>query len=169
MEVRLCRSASSSRQPSLCALLVPFLLKEIRKGKVSLGPRFPDGASEPHPGRRGNPAPGHPEAQADPCRSARQPIRIPPAFIRVRDPGSGRWHAAPAMGPAATGPAASSLRPGRQCAIGQLPRDPKFCQRDCSVMGRSCFRTAHAQRQVLLDQDVTRPLIMPLPIDSIVV
>ena len=48
------------------ALLVPFLVKEIRKGKVSLGPRIPDGASEPNPGRRGNPAPGHPEAQADP-------------------------------------------------------------------------------------------------------
>ena len=48
------------------ALLVPYLVKEIRKGKVSLGPRLPDGASEPHPGRRGDPAPGHPEAQADP-------------------------------------------------------------------------------------------------------
>ena len=48
------------------ALLVPFLIKEIRKGKVSLGPRLPDGASEPHPGHRGNPAPGHPEAQSDP-------------------------------------------------------------------------------------------------------
>jgi hypothetical protein len=48
------------------ALLVPFLVKEIRKGKVSLGPRIPDGASEPNPGRRGDPAPGHPEAQADP-------------------------------------------------------------------------------------------------------
>jgi hypothetical protein len=48
------------------ALLVPFLVKEIRKGKVSLGPRIPDGASEPHPGRRGDPAPGHPEAQSDP-------------------------------------------------------------------------------------------------------
>ena len=47
-------------------LLVPYLVKEIRKGKVSLGPRLPDGASEPHPGRRGDPAPGHPEAQADP-------------------------------------------------------------------------------------------------------
>jgi hypothetical protein len=47
-------------------LLVPYLVKEIRKGKVSLGPRLPYGASEPHPGRRGNPAPGHPEAQADP-------------------------------------------------------------------------------------------------------
>jgi hypothetical protein len=47
-------------------LLVPYLWKEIRKGKVSLGPRLPDGASEPHPGRRGDPAPGHPEAQSDP-------------------------------------------------------------------------------------------------------
>ena len=48
------------------ALLVPFLVKEIRKGKVNLGPRIPDGASEPHPGRRGDPAPGHPDAQSDP-------------------------------------------------------------------------------------------------------
>ena len=46
-------------------LLVPYLFKEIRKGKVSLGPRLPDGASEPHPGRRGDPAPGHPDAQYD--------------------------------------------------------------------------------------------------------
>jgi hypothetical protein len=48
------------------ALLVPFLIKEIRKGKVTLGPSIPDGTGEPNPGRRGNPAPGHPEAQADP-------------------------------------------------------------------------------------------------------
>jgi hypothetical protein len=48
------------------ALLVPYLFKEIRKGKVNLGPRLPVGASEPHPGRRGDPAPGHPDAQADP-------------------------------------------------------------------------------------------------------
>jgi hypothetical protein len=48
------------------ALLVPYLMKEIRKGKVDLGPRFPDGPSETHPGRRGDPAPGHPEAQSDP-------------------------------------------------------------------------------------------------------
>jgi hypothetical protein len=48
------------------ALLVPYLYREIRKGKVNLGPRLPDGASEPHPGRRGDPAPGHPDAQADP-------------------------------------------------------------------------------------------------------
>lgn len=48
------------------ALLVPYLFKEIRKGKVELGPRLPTGPSEPHPGVRGNPAPGHPEAQADP-------------------------------------------------------------------------------------------------------
>jgi hypothetical protein len=56
------------------ALLVPFLIKEIRKGKVSLGPRIPDGASEPHPGRRGNPAPGHPEAQSESIR-IRAPAR----------------------------------------------------------------------------------------------
>jgi hypothetical protein len=48
------------------ALLVPYLVKEIRRGKVELGPRMPTGPSEPHPGRRGDPAPGHPEAQADP-------------------------------------------------------------------------------------------------------
>jgi hypothetical protein len=54
------------------ALLVPYLIKEIRKGKVELGPRFPTGPSETHPGRRGNPAPGHPEAQADPYDSRAQ-------------------------------------------------------------------------------------------------
>jgi hypothetical protein len=47
-------------------LLLPYLVKEIRRGKVELGPRLPTGPSEPNPGRRGNPAPGHPEAQADP-------------------------------------------------------------------------------------------------------
>jgi hypothetical protein len=47
-------------------LLAPYLYKEIRRGKATLGPRLPDGASEPHPGRRGNPAPGHPDAQSDP-------------------------------------------------------------------------------------------------------
>jgi hypothetical protein len=54
------------------ALLVPYLIKEIRKGKVELGPRIPTGPSEPHPGRPGNPAPGHPEAQADPYDSRAQ-------------------------------------------------------------------------------------------------
>jgi hypothetical protein len=48
------------------ALLVPYLVKEIRRGKVELGPRLPTGPSEPNPGRKDNPAPGHPEAQADP-------------------------------------------------------------------------------------------------------
>jgi hypothetical protein len=48
------------------ALLVPYLVKEIRRGKVQLGPQKPIGTAEPHPGRRGDPAPGHPEAQADP-------------------------------------------------------------------------------------------------------
>ena len=48
------------------ALLVPYLVKEIRRGKVELGPRTPTGAGDTHPGRRGNPAPGQPDAQADP-------------------------------------------------------------------------------------------------------
>ena len=48
------------------ALLVPYLVKEIRRGKVELGPRTPTGAGDVHPGRRGDPAPGQPDAQADP-------------------------------------------------------------------------------------------------------
>ena len=48
------------------ALLVPYLLKEIRKGKVNLGPNIPDGTGDTYAGRRGDPAPGHPEAQSDP-------------------------------------------------------------------------------------------------------
>ena len=48
------------------ALLVPYLMKEINKGKVSLGPNIPDGTGDTYAGRRGDPAPGHPEAQADP-------------------------------------------------------------------------------------------------------
>jgi hypothetical protein len=47
-------------------LLVPYLMKEIRRGKVELGPRTPTGAGDTHPGRRGDPAPGQPDAQADP-------------------------------------------------------------------------------------------------------
>lgn len=48
------------------ALWIPYLWKEIRRGKATVGPKLPVGAGEPHPGRVGNPAPGHPEAQADP-------------------------------------------------------------------------------------------------------
>ena len=48
------------------ALLVPYLVKEIRRGKVELGPRIPTGTGDVHPGRRGDPAPGQPDAQADP-------------------------------------------------------------------------------------------------------
>jgi hypothetical protein len=48
------------------ALLVPYLIKEIRRGKVELGPRNPTGASDVTPGTRSNPAPGQPDAQADP-------------------------------------------------------------------------------------------------------
>ena len=48
------------------ALWGPYFYEEIFKGKVNEGPRFPAGAGDTHPGRRGDPAPGHPEAQADP-------------------------------------------------------------------------------------------------------
>jgi hypothetical protein len=48
------------------ALWGPYLYKEIRRGKVQLGPRTPAGAGDTHPGRVGNPAPGQPDAQADP-------------------------------------------------------------------------------------------------------
>ena len=47
-------------------LLVPYLIREIRRGKVDLGPRTPDGAGDTHPGRRDNPAPGQPDAEGDP-------------------------------------------------------------------------------------------------------
>jgi len=48
------------------AFLVPYLVKEIRRGKVELGPRIPLGAGDTHPGTYANPAPGQPDAQADP-------------------------------------------------------------------------------------------------------
>jgi hypothetical protein len=50
----------------VAALLVPFLVKEIQRGKVDTNPRIPTGAGDTHPGRRGNPAPGKPDGQADP-------------------------------------------------------------------------------------------------------
>jgi hypothetical protein len=50
----------------MAAILVPYLYKEIRRGKAELGPRTPLGAGDTHPGTRFNPAPGQPDAQADP-------------------------------------------------------------------------------------------------------
>ena len=47
-------------------LLVPFLIKEIGQGKKQLTPKTPVGAGDARPGRPGNPAPGMPDAQADP-------------------------------------------------------------------------------------------------------
>jgi len=44
----------------------PYLYEEIRRGKARVGPTAPRGAGDTHPGRRGNPAPGQPDAQADP-------------------------------------------------------------------------------------------------------
>jgi hypothetical protein len=48
------------------ALWGPYLYEEIVRGKATVGPRTPDGAGDIHPGRRGDPAPGQPDAQADP-------------------------------------------------------------------------------------------------------
>ena len=53
-------------------LLVPYLYKEIRRGKADLGVRVPLGPGDTHPGRRGNPAPGQPDAQADPWEPGAQ-------------------------------------------------------------------------------------------------
>jgi hypothetical protein len=73
-------------------LLVPYLIKENRQGKaelgpmrhlgptgVVLGPPVPPGAGDNNPGRRGDPAPGMPDGQADPwgerARREGPPIR----------------------------------------------------------------------------------------------
>jgi hypothetical protein len=47
-------------------LLVPYLIEEISRGKAGAGRRFPLGAGDTHPGRRGDPAPGQPDGQPDP-------------------------------------------------------------------------------------------------------
>jgi len=54
------------------AFLVPYLIEEIRRGKVELGPRIPTGAGDTHPGTYANPAPGQPDAQADPYSPSAQ-------------------------------------------------------------------------------------------------
>jgi hypothetical protein len=50
----------------MAGLWGPYLYKEIVRGKERVGPRAPVGAGDTHPGRRGDPAPGQPDAQADP-------------------------------------------------------------------------------------------------------
>jgi hypothetical protein len=51
------------------ALLVPYLMEELKRGKVNLGPRFPTGTGDTHPGTRANPAPGQPDGQPDPYKA----------------------------------------------------------------------------------------------------
>jgi hypothetical protein len=63
----------------VAVFMIPYLIKEIRDGKgelgpmrifrrgrVVLGPSAPVGAGDNNPGTRGSPAPGQPDAQADP-------------------------------------------------------------------------------------------------------
>jgi hypothetical protein len=72
------------------ALLVPYLIKEIRGGKeelgpmrrlgrdkVTLGPVVPIGVGDNNPGRVGDPAPGQPDGQPDPY-GARAQRNAPP-------------------------------------------------------------------------------------------
>ena len=49
-----------------CGLLLPFLYREIVKGQRQSTPKTPTGAGDARPGRPENPAPGQPDAQADP-------------------------------------------------------------------------------------------------------
>lgn len=56
----------------MAAILVPYLYKEIRRGKAELGPRLPTGAGDTHPGTYMNPAPGQPDGQADPYSAQAQ-------------------------------------------------------------------------------------------------
>ena len=41
-------------------VLLPYLIEEISRGKMQLGPRTPVGAGDTRPGNRRNPAPGQP-------------------------------------------------------------------------------------------------------------
>jgi hypothetical protein len=50
----------------MAGLWGPYLYREIVRGKARVGPRAPAGAGDTHPGHRGDPAPGQPDAQADP-------------------------------------------------------------------------------------------------------
>jgi hypothetical protein len=50
-------------------LWIPYLYKEIRRGKAELGPRAPVGTGDTTRGGPSNPAPGQPDAQADPYQS----------------------------------------------------------------------------------------------------
>ena len=76
-----------------CGILVPFLYREIAKGKRQLTPRTPIGTGDVQPGRRGDPAPGQLDAQADPysdqahANHASQPSRRVEDDVFVRRAG----------------------------------------------------------------------------------
>jgi hypothetical protein len=50
----------------VAALLVPYLIQEIERGKAQKRANSPVGAGDARPGTIGNPAPGQPDGQADP-------------------------------------------------------------------------------------------------------
>jgi hypothetical protein len=51
---------------AVLALLVPYLIQEIEKGKAQRRPGSPVGAGDTRQGTPGNPAPGQPDGQPDP-------------------------------------------------------------------------------------------------------
>ncbi len=76
-------------------LLVPYLLEELRRGKVELGPRIPTGAGDTRPGYRGNPTPGRPETHAGPDDTSTLSLRSFHLFLIslsiVLATGTGVW------------------------------------------------------------------------------
>ena len=72
------------------ALLVPYLMKEIRKGKVSLGPNIPDGTGDTlsRPPRRSGARSSGSAGRS--VRSGRQPLAQ--GFHRIDSAGAARGH-----------------------------------------------------------------------------
>src|SRR5438067_8165944 len=64
-------------------LLIPYLVEEIHRGKIELGPRFPPGAGDIRPGYRGNPAPGQPLPRVAPDSAALSLRSFHIAFISL--------------------------------------------------------------------------------------
>lgn len=75
-------------------LLMPYLIQEIRRGKIELGPRFPSGAGDIRPGHLGNPAPGQPVPRTPPDRAMLSLRSFHTVFIAlsiILAAGTGTW------------------------------------------------------------------------------
>jgi hypothetical protein len=77
-----------------CGLLLPYLVEEITRGKIELGPRTPIGAADTRPGSRGNPEPGRPIARVRPDRATLSLRSFHVVFISlsiILSAGTGVW------------------------------------------------------------------------------